>query len=73
MPETFLTLNDAVEVAVKEFGIDRVLAEQEFEQKSFVSNDQYDIGYQHGIQDSIRAITDMAEIQNDLEEGEQDV
>lgn len=73
MPETFLTLNDAVEVAVREFGIDRVLAEQEFEQKSFVPNDQYDIGYQHGVQDSIRAITDMAEIQNDLEEGEQDV
>ena len=59
MTELFLTLDDAVIVAKREFGIDKQIAGQEFEQKCFVSNDQYAIGYNDGIYDSIKALSKL--------------
>lgn len=60
MTKLFLTLDDAVLVAKKEFGIDPLLAEQEFEQKCYVTDDQYAIGYDDGLNDAIEAIKDKA-------------
>lgn len=43
--QLFLSLDDAVLVASTEFGISPELARIEFEQKCYISNDQYSIGY----------------------------
>lgn len=56
MTKLFLTLDDAVLVAKREFGIDPLLARQEFEQKCYVTDDQYVIGYHDGLRDAIEAI-----------------
>ena len=52
----FLTLEDAVKVAAWNWGVDKELAEQEFEQKCFISNDQYEIGFEDGLKAAIKAI-----------------
>lgn len=49
MTKLFLSLEDAVKVAVREFDIDATLARQEFEQKCYISDDQYGIGYYDGV------------------------
>ena len=41
----FLKLEDAVKVAASHFGADKEIAEREFEQKCYISDDQY------GLQD----------------------
>ena len=56
MTKLFLSLDDAVRVAVREFGLDAEIARQEFEQKCYVTDDQYSIGYYDGIEDAIKAI-----------------
>lgn len=61
MNKLFLSLDDAVKVAVREFNIDSVLARQEFEQKCYVTDNQYIIGYHDGLSDAIKAIEDKAE------------
>ena len=61
MNKLFLSLDDAVKVAVREFDIDSVLARQEFEQKCYVTDNQYIIGYHDGLSDAIKAIEDKAE------------
>ena len=61
MNKLFLSLDDAVKVAVREFNIDSVLARQEFEQKFYVSDNQYIIGYHDGLSDAIKAIDDKTE------------
>lgn len=61
MTKLFLSLDDAVRVAVKEFGLDAEIARQEFEQKCYVTDDQYSIGYYDGIEDAIKAIKQKME------------
>lgn len=45
----FLSLANAVEIAHREFGIDKELAQQEFEQRTFIPGDQYYIGVCDGL------------------------
>ena len=61
MTKLFLSLDDAVLVATREFGIDPQLARQEFEQKCYITDNQYVIGYHDGLHDAIEAIKDKAE------------
>ncbi len=64
MKKLFLSLDDAVRVAVKEFSLDVEDAEivrREFEQKCYVTDDQYSIGYYDGIEDAIKAIKQKVE------------
>lgn len=61
MTKLFLSLDDAVTIAVREFDADAVLARQEFEQKCYIPDDQYVIGYHDGLRDAIKAIKDKAE------------
>lgn len=64
MTKLFLSLDDAVRVAVREFGLDAEDAEivrQEFEQKCYISDDQYSIGYNDGLDDAIKAIKETIE------------
>lgn len=46
----FLTLDDAVKVAVFHFGADPVIAEQEFEQKCYLPGHDYKNGVHDGLQ-----------------------
>ena len=61
MKKLFLSLDDAVTIAVREFDADAVLARQEFMQKCYITDDQYKIGYHDGLDDAIEAIKVMAE------------
>ena len=61
MTKLFLSLDDAVKIAVSEFDIDSVLARQEFMQKCYVTDNQYVIGYHDGLHDAIEAINEKAE------------
>jgi hypothetical protein len=64
MTKLFLSLDDAVSVAVREFGLDAEdaeIARQEFEQKCYISDDQYSIGYNDGLDDAIKAIKETIE------------
>jgi len=61
MTELFLSLDDAVLVATREFDINSELARQEFEQKCYITDNQYVIGYYDGLNDAIEAIKHKAE------------
>ena len=61
MTKLFLSLDNAVRVAVREFGLDAEIARQEFEQKCYISDDQYSIGYNDGLDDAIKAIKQTIE------------
>ena len=61
MTKLFLSLDDAVLVATREFDIDPQLARNEFEQKCYITDNQYVIGYHDGLNDAIKAIEDKAE------------
>ena len=52
----FLSLANAVEIAHREFGADKELAEQEFEQKCFLPGDQYYIGVCDGLDKAAKGI-----------------
>lgn len=56
-----MSLDAAVEIAVREFDIDSVLARQEFMQKCYITDNQYAIGYHDGLYDAIDAIKHKAE------------
>ncbi len=56
MTKMFLPLEEAVKIAVWNWGADEEIAEQEFEQKCFISNDQYKIGFEDGLKAAIKAI-----------------
>lgn len=60
MTKLFLSLDDAVLVATREFDIDPQLARNEFEQKCYITDNQYVIGYHDGLRDAIKAIEDKA-------------
>lgn len=47
--ELFLTLNNAVEVAINQFGVDPVIARQEFEQKCYIPCSDYEKGFYDGL------------------------
>ena len=57
MTKQFLSLDNAVKIAVREFGVDKTLARQEFEQKCYISDEQYEIGYNDGLLKAISLIT----------------
>lgn len=61
MTKLFLSLDDAVKIAVREFDIDPQLARQEFMQNCYVTDNQYVIGYHDGLYDAIEAIKEKAE------------
>lgn len=61
MRKRFLTLEDAVKVAVNHFDADPEIAEIEFEQKCYMSNDQYSIGYRHCLEDMQKYIKEELE------------
>jgi hypothetical protein len=61
MTKLFLSLDDAVKIAVYNFDADEVLARQEFKQKCYVTDNQYVIGYHDGLYDAIEAIRLKAE------------
>ena len=61
MKKLFLSLDDAVLVATREFDIDPQLARQEFKQNCYISDNQYAIGYYDGLYDAIEAIKDKAD------------
>lgn len=61
MTKLFLSLDDAVLVATREFDIDPQLARNEFMQKCYITDNQYVIGYHDGLDDAIEAIKDKAE------------
>ena len=61
MTKLFLSLDDAVLVAARKFDIDTQLARQEFEQKCYITDNQYVIGYHDGLYDAIEAIKHKAE------------
>ena len=68
MTKLFLSLDDAVKVAVREFGIDATLARQEFEQKCYISDDQYDIGCYDGVVKCVAKLTEeLANMRKDSE------
>ena len=46
--ELFLTLDDAVKVAVIQFDANPIIARQEFEQKCYIPCSDYDKGYYDG-------------------------
>jgi len=47
--ELFLTLNEAVKVAVNQFDVDPVIARQEFEQKCYIPCSDYEKGFYDGL------------------------
>ena len=61
MTKLFLSLDDAVKIAVQEFDADEVLARHAFEQKCYITDNQYVIGYHDGLYDAIEAIRLKAE------------
>ena len=65
MPKRFLSLEDAVLIAEREFDIDPEIARIEFEQKCYITDNQYAIGYRDGLYDAIKAIKDKAESENE--------
>ena len=59
MTKLFMRLEDAVIIASREFGIDKKIARQVFEQKCLITDNQYKIGYNDGIYDSIKALSEL--------------
>ena len=59
MTKLFMRLEDAVIIASREFGIDKKIVRQAFEEKCFVTDNQYKIGYNDGIYDSIKALSEL--------------
>lgn len=57
MTKQFLSLDNAVKIAVREFGVDKVIARQEFEQKCYISDEQYKIGYNDGLMKAISLVS----------------
>lgn len=59
MPKLFLSLENAVLIAEREFDIDPEIARIEFEQKCYSTDNQYTIGYNDGLEDAIKAIREL--------------
>lgn len=59
MKKLFLSLDDAVKVAVREFDADSAIARQEFEQKCYITDDQYKIGFYDGVEKALNAVKEV--------------
>lgn len=59
--ELFLTLKEAVEVAVNQFDVDPVIARQEFEQKCYIPCSDYEKGFYDGLAKGRDAIINVME------------
>lgn len=59
MAKLFLSLENAVLIAEREFDIDPEIARIEFEQKCYITDNQYTIGYNDGLEDAIKAIKEL--------------
>ena len=59
MNTMFLSLDNAVDIAVKNFGADANLARQEFLQKCYVSDRQYAIGYYDGVGEALKSVKQL--------------
>ena len=59
MNKLFLSLDNAVAIAVREFDADAVIARQEFMQKCYVTSDQYQIGFYDGVGESLEAVRNL--------------
>ena len=59
MNKLFLSLDNAVAIAVREFDVDAVLARQEFMQKCYISDNQYEIGFYDGVGKSLEAVGNL--------------
>ena len=59
MIQLFLSLDNAVDIAVREFDIDANLARNEFMQKCYITNDQYKIGFYDGVGESLEAVRNL--------------
>ena len=55
----FLKLEDAVKVATSHFDAYKEIAETEFEQKCYMSDDQYAIGFDDGLKEALNSITGL--------------
>ena len=61
----FLSFEDAVYVAVMRLNADPDIAYQELEQKCYISDDQYGVGYNDGLADAIDAIKRIGKDEED--------
>lgn len=61
MTKQFLSLEDAVLIAQREFDINPEMARIEFEQKCYITDYQYTIGYYDGLTDAIKALRELRE------------
>lgn len=52
----FISVANAVEIAHREFGADKELAAQEFEQRCFLPGEQYYIGVRDGLDKALEGI-----------------
>ena len=59
MTEMFLPLDEAVKIAVREYGVEPEIARQDFEQKCFIRDTQYDIGYRDALCDTADMIKEI--------------
>lgn len=59
MRKRFLDLDDAVKIAVENFYVDEEFARGELEQKSYMSNDQYSIGFYDGLTKAANAVIEL--------------
>lgn len=64
MRTLFLNLDDAVMVAYRVFGLDSTIARQEFMQKCYISDDQYQNGFYDGLYKAVDTIKALAETPN---------
>jgi len=63
MNKLFLSLDDAVEIANREYGVDKTIARQDFMQKCYVNSGDWEIGYHDGLSRVIRMVKqELAEI-----------
>lgn len=56
MGKQILSLEDAVKIAVQSFGMDDEYARAELEQKAYITNNLYQIGFEDGVEASIKAV-----------------
>lgn len=64
MTKLFLSLDDAVDIVNREFGIDRTIARQELQQKCYINSGDWEIGFHDGLKRVIKMI------KQELEDGE---
>lgn len=61
----FLSLDNAVKVCCSVFDADKedeIALRSELEQKCYISNDQYSIGYHDALKDAMRSIKELDKI-----------